>query len=70
MKQITFTETGEVRPPKKGEWVMSDQGNLVRCVSHCDPVYPIYTMTESDVKTEEKVKKPSLLMINGKFVKS
>lgn len=26
MKRITFTETGEVRPPRKGEWYSSNRG--------------------------------------------
>jgi hypothetical protein len=47
-KVVTFTETGEVRQAKAGEWFLLGRGSFDRaCHPHTYDRYPLYTRTES-----------------------
>lgn len=49
-KVVTFTETGEVRAPKKGEWYQGIfDGNFVQATQNYSDSRVIYTRTESEV---------------------
>ena len=43
---VKFTETGEVRKPKKGEWYRSADGHVYRAFGDYHGTYPILAMTE------------------------
>jgi len=47
-KVITFTETGEVRLPKKGEWFLSTDGDIREALAnYVEASRPIYTREET-----------------------
>ena len=55
MKSITFTTTGEVRPPKMGEWYLHEGAVFYGKMLGDHPngeAHKIFTMTESDAQTE------------------
>ncbi len=49
LKEIVFRETGEVRPPKPGEWFMSHDNRLDFSVMKFTTNRSIYTRTEREV---------------------
>ena len=56
MKQYIFTETGEVRKPKAGEWFESPSGNIAEC--HSDAVTYDLKILKREVINERWKPKP------------
>jgi hypothetical protein len=57
MEIVVFVPTGEVRAPKKGEWVLNNLGNYVPCLEDWTFPHPIqirHVIPIPDVKKKEK----------------
>jgi len=55
VKQYVFTETGEVRPPKKGEWCMVEDENFMQPRSDWASSRPIITREVREVEVPDPV---------------
>ena len=56
-KKYILTPTGEVRPPKTGEWYLHSCGNFIKSATDCELVeYPILKLevVEEEWKPKEK----------------
>lgn len=57
MKRIMFTETGEVRPPRKGEWYDCGVGGYLEATMNIAGAHPVFTRTEETIPDPPKPRK-------------